>query len=141
MPEARKRARKLGTPPQQPSLPEPWNGIWKLAHKDMVESGVWSPAMQPLLDEYATALHLADRHRRMAEIDPVETNRESGLTHMHAGFASADRELKRAAMLADLLGLTARAKKALKLAAEEAQEVSPAFQRADELAQRRAAKG
>ena len=117
-----------------PGIKEPWLQIWRLALKAMKESGTWSPPMRPLLDEYVTALRTAREHRLLAEIDPVEENRESGLTHMHAGFVSASKHLADARALADLLGLTPKAQKALAEKAEEKPDESSAFAAADKLA-------
>lgn len=123
-----------------PGFKQPWYGVWGYAFDEMKRVGTWAPAMRPFLDEYVLALRTAAEHREKAELEPVETNRESGLTHMHAGFASADRETRRAAMLAHELGLTPRAQKALKaLAAEPPAEGSAAFAVADQLAVRRRA--
>lgn len=117
-----------------PAIHEPWLQVWRLALRAMKESGTWSPPMRPLLDEYVTALRTAREHRLAGEIDPIEINRESGLSHMHAGFASASKHLADARALADLLGLTPKARKALEEKSEEAPVESSAFAVADKLA-------
>jgi phage terminase small subunit len=118
-------------------LKDPWLGVWRFALKEMQRVGTWAPPLRPFLDEYVVALRTAREHRATAELCPVEENRESGLTHVHAGFASADREMRRAAQLAELLGLTPKAQRALAVKAEEPVEEPDVFAEADELAARR----
>lgn len=123
-------------PPE--GLDATWLGVWRGLIVEAKAAGTWSPALWPHAVEYVHALRLAREHRLLAEAEPVETNRESGLTHMHAGFADARAQGKRATELADLLGLTPRARKALALKAEEKPEEPDAFNQADELAGPRA---
>ncbi len=138
-----------------PGIKEPWLGIWRYALKAMQEGGTWSPPMRPLLDDYVEALRVAREHRRLAEttvqvifhkardgkdaweeeLPPgIRRNRESDLDSLHPGFASADREMKRAILLAGELGLTPKAQKALAEKAEEGHDEDPAFAAADRLA-------
>lgn len=119
-------------------LKEPWLGIWRYAVKDLKASGLWRPSLQPMLVEYVNALRLAREQRLLAEstvqvwrhkvdgeyievdLPPgVERNQESGLTHMHAGFASSLKYMAEARNLAEVLGLTAKAQKALTAVSKE----------------------
>jgi hypothetical protein len=134
-----------GTPTWErpPAIRPPWYDFWRAAMAKMKEMGTWSSIARPLLDEYVAALRVAEDHRALAEADPVQVNRESGLPHPHGCFASADRELRRAAMLAGELLLTPKAQKALMAAAKAAETAPPAepsvLGRLDELGARRAA--
>lgn len=126
-----------------PAVKEPWLGIWRFALRQMQAQGTWTPVCKPLLDEYVAALRLAVEHRALAEADPVQVNRESGLQHMHAGFSSADREHRRAQALAVELLLTPKAQRALIAAAKAAEKPASAkssvFDALDELGARRQA--
>ena len=121
-----------------PGVREPYLGMWRYALKCMKESGAWDPALRPLLDEMIHCWRLANEHRARAEAEGWAVNRESGLEHAHDGFKSALAHTARAIALADALGLTPKAKKALALKAEEPLKEPDAFQAADELAPRRA---
>jgi hypothetical protein len=142
-----------------PGIHEPWLGIWRYALLDLKANGLWSPSRRPWLDAYVEALRTAAEHRAIAEsavetihhrardgepawdeeLPPgVQRNRESGMDHLHAGFGSADKELRRAMLLAEALGLTPKAQKALATKAEEAPSALTSI--LDELAPRRAAK-
>jgi phage terminase small subunit len=140
-------------------LKEPYLGIWRYALKHLKESDLWRPTLRPLLDEYAFALRTARAHRLLAEttvqiithykgredewieeLPPgVRRNRESDLDSLHPGFASADREIKRAIAIAAELGITPKAQQAL-VAAADAPEEPDAFTQADELTARRTRK-
>ena len=124
---------------QPPKLKQPYWGMWGYAQKAMKDAGTWSASMRPLLDEYIDCWRLAAEHRTRAEQRPFEENRESGLEHAHDGFKSALAHSARAMALADALGLTPKAQKALAVKADEPPKESDVFQEADELAKRRAA--
>lgn len=127
--------------------------MWRLAYDDLNKSNLWSGPIQPLLDEYITALRTAHEKRLIAEgyvqtirhrdgdveVLPagMQRSRDTGIDHPHKNFDLADREVRRAMALANLLGLTVKAKKALARAQDEPPEESDAFAIADELAQRR----
>ena len=140
-------------------LKEPYLGMWRLALKHLKETGLWQWTLRPLLDEYIFALRTAREHRAIAQ-DAVQTivhykgrpdeyaetlpagtrrSRESDLDSLHPGFASADREIKRAVQLAGELGITPKAQQAL-VAKAGAPEEPDAFTQADELATRRTRK-
>jgi hypothetical protein len=138
-----------------PGVKEPWLAVWRLALKAMKEVGTWSAPMKPLLDEYVTALRVAREYRAIAEAGVqtihhrakdgeeawdetlpagIQRSMDTGIDHPHKGFDLADREMRRAMSLADMLGLTPKAQKALvEKAAEEPVEPS-AFAAADRLA-------
>lgn len=124
-----------------PGIREPWLGMWRYALRDMQETGLWAPVLRPLLDEMIECRRLQREALDTAEADPVQYNRESGLSHYHDGFRLALQYGKRAQEIAAELGLTPKAKKALALKAEEPPKENDAWAQADELAQRRAAKG
>jgi hypothetical protein len=118
-----------------PDIEAPWRGIWLAAVAELRRLGSWSEPLRPLLDSYVIALRTAAEHRLLAERKPVERNRESGLSHMHAGFPSADRELRRAVLIANELGLTPKARKALEAGSKEAADAPQnPFDALDELA-------
>lgn len=90
-----------------------WVPVWKALVVEMKAIGTWKPALWPHAVQYLHVLRLADEHRVLAEVEPVDLDRESGLAHMHAAFQSSLAHGKRATELADLLGVTPKAQKAL----------------------------
>jgi len=149
------------TPPT--GLSKPLLAIWKFALADMRETGVWAPVLRPMLDEMVNCYRLGAQHRAVAEgtVQVIhhraqdgkeawdeelpagfQRNMDSGLTSQHKGFDSALRHFGDARALADLLGLTPKAKKQLALLASEddAPKEDSAFSQADQLAARRAAR-
>jgi len=139
-----------------PGIKEPWLGMWRYALADIKDSGLWRPPLRPMLDEYITCLRLAREHRAIAEkavqtirhraqdgeeawveeLPPgIQRNRESGMDHPHPNFALALKHLAEARSLADLLGLSPKARQALTAKAEEDKSDRPAI--FDELAQAR----
>ena len=117
-----------------------WTAVWRAMVAEMKSVGTWKPALWPFATQYLHHLRAAQEHRLLAEIDPVDFDRESGLAHMHPGFASSLAQGKRASDLADLLGITPKAQKALLANVPEAPPKEPAIVRhLDQLAQRRAA--
>jgi phage terminase small subunit len=143
-----------------PGIKEPYLGMWRLALADLKDSGLWRGTVRPLLCEYIDCYRLAHEHRAIAEtavqtihhrankaageeawdeVLPAGVRRstESNLDSLHPGFASADREMKRAIALANELGLTPKARKALAVEAAEAPSEPSVIGRLDELAQAR----
>lgn len=119
---------------------EPYLGIWRYAVSDLKGSGLWRVTTRPLLMEYVTCLRLAAEQRAIAESSVqtihhrakdgekawdevlphgIQRNRESGMDHPHPSFAMALKHLDSARALADLLGLTPKARKALIDASKE----------------------
>jgi phage terminase small subunit len=118
-----------------------WTAVWRAMVAEMKSVGTWKPALWPLAVDYLHCLRLAVEHRERAELSPVEENRESGLTHAHAGFAEARAQSKQAQGLADLLGITPKAQKALLANVPDAPpKEHPIVARLDELAQARGRK-
>lgn len=100
-------------------------GVWRCALKVLKEQGTWAWEQAPLLAEYVHALERADWARR---------NDES---------AQWDRNVKRAAALADQLALTPRGRKAIGLfEGDDDGDEDPfgALDAHDELAKRREAR-
>lgn len=99
--------------------------VWDHALKVLKEQGTWAWELSPLLAEYVHALERADWARR---------NDES---------AQWDRNVKRAAALADQLALTPRGRKAIGLFEGDDdgdQDPFAALDAGDELAKRREAR-
>jgi phage terminase small subunit len=90
-----------------------WTAVWRALVVEMKAIGTWKPALWPFAVQYLHALRLAEEHRILAEADAVDFDRESGLAHMHPGFTLGLAEQKQAVALADLLGITPKAQKAL----------------------------
>lgn len=122
----------VATLERAPGLREPWLGYWRVSLRAMKDAGSWSLAVRPLLDEYIAALRMADVARLAA--GSREFVEGEARTFAHPGIMLADRESRRALMLADALGLTPRA-------AESADAAADPFAELDELAPRRAARG
>ncbi len=127
-----------------PGLPAPWLDVWRGALKAMKEHGTWAPAMRPLLDEYVFALRAAsDAREGFAGLDRLEDAAASeeidwvALRQVATGLpVQWDRHVKRAAALADQLGLTLRGRMAAGSTANMAAATDP-FAKLDELSQRR----
>ena len=83
-------------------LKEPWLGIWRATLKQLQEQDTWQVAQRPLLDEYVLALRAAANARTSAE-----------------SAVAWDKHSKRALALADALGLTPKAQKALRAKSKE----------------------
>jgi hypothetical protein len=99
---------------------------------DLEGRGVWSDARRHLLDLYVTALRDEREQRALA--------RKADAPAVH--LAAADRERKAAVQLADALGLTARAAKALQTVDTGAGRPAGAYDgRFDELGARRKRRG
>lgn len=92
----------------------PWRNLWEGCQRQLKEQGTWQEQQKPLLDQYVFAVKEALEHRALADEQPTAEHAD-GRVYLHPGFASADRAVKRAASLADLLGLTPKARKALGL--------------------------
>ena len=110
------------TPPE--GLDAHFLGVWRHALKVLKEQGTWAWELSPLLTEYVWALERADWARRNDEA------------------AQWDRNVKRAAALADQLVLTPRGRKAAGLGEGEDDGDDPfgALDAHDELAKRREAR-
>jgi len=127
-----------------PGIPAPWLDVWRGALKAMKEHGTWAPAMRPLLDEYVFALRAAsDAREGFAGLDRLEACVASeevdwaALRQVATGLpVQWDRHVKRAAALADQLGLTPKGRQ---MAGSTAKRDAPAdpFAELDELSQRR----
>ena len=110
-----------------------WTAVWRALVAEMKSAGTWKPALWPLAVQYLHALRLAEEHRALAEATRavwrhrdaegewvetplpagVEVSQDTGLTHMASAFQSSLAQGKRSADLADLLGITPKAQKAL----------------------------
>ncbi|HZL18710.1 MAG TPA: hypothetical protein VFG23_13290 [Polyangia bacterium] len=113
-----------------------WTAVWRALVAEMKSVGTWKPALWPFAVQYLHALRLAEEHRVLAEADAVDFDRESGLAHMHPGFASGLAQAKQAQTLADLLGITPKAQKALMANVPAApMKEHPIVARLDQLAQ------
>lgn len=117
-----------------PGIHEPWLGIWRHALAEARKSGAWNPTMRPMLDAYVDQLRLYREHMAVALAEPYQTNRESGLTHRHDGFAAAEKALRMARDLARDLGLPKVAQLAIAEKAEEAPPPEDPFSNLDWLA-------
>jgi phage terminase small subunit len=122
-----------------------WHPVWRAVLAHMKAAGTWSAVQRPLVDEYVIALRTAVEHRERAQVEPFAHSRETDRDFAHPGFASADREVKRAVSLASTLGLTVRAQREIvKLSREIADGNDDGKSRShplaalDELQQRRA---
>lgn len=96
-----------------PSIAEPWLGLWRVSLAEMKATDTWKTHLRPLLDRYVEGLRLASEHRAVAEVSPFTHSERTERDYIHPGFASADREEKRAVMIAGALGLTPKALKDL----------------------------
>jgi hypothetical protein len=138
---------RKGDPPLSRSAREAyarrWRGVWAAALAEMESVGTWSAVMRPMLEDYVEGWRVAADHRAEALGRPFSHSAATDRDFAHPGFASADREAKRAAGLAERLGLTRKAQRALGLIAEgkapAPAPVADPFERLDELASRRAA--
>jgi len=77
---------------------ETWRNLRGRVEDEMVNDGRWQPAFGPLLDEYVEALQAAGALRAEANLQPF-SKAKSGRSYAHPGFALADREVRRAALL------------------------------------------
>lgn len=111
----------IPTVERPPGIRTPWLDIWRGALKDMKESGVWRPALRPLLDEYVYALRAA-----------AEMREESA--------AQWDRHARRASALADQLCLSPRGRKAAELMEDDDDSQSKPLANLDELTAKRQAR-
>lgn len=103
-----------------------WSGVWRLTRDELKEAGSFSASTRPLLDEFVFALKGADEARvgfkwlsaleEYADVNAGELPEIawSTLGQIASGLPTQwDRHAKRAATLAELLGLTPKAKRAL----------------------------
>ena len=110
-----------------------WTAVWRAMVAEMKSVGTWKPALWPLAVQYLHALRLAEEHRVLAEgtravwrhlntsgewVETslpagVEVSQDTGLTHMASAFQSSLAQAKQAQALADTLGITPKAQKAL----------------------------
>lgn len=89
-----------------------WTRVWDGALKVLKDQGTWSAEQKPLLDEYVLALKEVADAREAAAGEPYKTSVHQ-LLHAHPGWQQADRSLKRALALAEVLVLTPKAQDAL----------------------------
>lgn len=129
-----------------------WLGVWRTALKQLKDQGSWAWEQKPLLDEYVFALRAAEATRDgfgwlealEKYADQADELPEIAWTVLREIASSLptqwDRHTKRAASLADQLGLTPRGRKAAGIVINEDEEAGDPFDALDaedELAARR----
>lgn len=104
-----------------------WSATWRLTRDELKEAGTFSASMRPLLDEFVFALKAAEEARvgfrwldsleDYAERDPNDNLPEIAWTVLRqiaTGLPTVwDKHAKRASALADQLGLSPKAQRAL----------------------------
>lgn len=125
-----------------------WNAIWRLTRDELKDAGTFSASMRPLLDEFVFALKGAEDARvGFGWLDALKVYASENASEMElpdwralAQIAGGlpnqwDKHAKRAAVLADLLGLSPKAAKALgkKAEGEDGDQDSDPFAGLDEL--------
>lgn len=128
-----------------------WNATWRLTRDELKDAGTFSASMRPLLDEFVFALKAAEDARLGFDwLDSLERYAEDSedlpeiawtvLRQIATGLPVVwDKHAKRASALADLLGLSPKAAKALgkKAEGEDGNQDSDPFAGLSELDQAR----
>ena len=102
-----------------------WSAIWRLTRDELKDAGTFTASMRPLLDEFVFALKAAEEARvGFKWLDSLEQYAEEAeelpeiawtvLRQIATGLPVVwDKHAKRASALADLLGLSPKAARAL----------------------------
>ena len=89
-----------------------WVRLWYSTLDVLLEQGTWRPEQRRDLEAYCHACRLSEFHRRQAENEPYTAHAESGRVFAHPGFGLARDAQREQRALAEVLVLTAGARKA-----------------------------
>lgn len=99
-----------------------WIEVRESVEEEMKRDGTWSAVSDVLLDEYIGAMRLAEEARLAINAEPFHVSPKTGRSFAHPGWIRWDGAARRAIRMADLLGITPRARQRLGISLRPAED-------------------